>query len=416
MTKIDIFSGFLGAGKTTLIRKLIAEGYQNEKLVLIENEFGEIAVDGAFLQDAGVQITEMNSGCICCTLVGDFTKALAQVMNDYAPDRILIEPSGVGKLSDVAHAVERVEGAEIGTKVTVVDAGKCKMYARNFGEFFNDQVASADLIVLSRTDSAADAKTAAAVELLKGINAGARLITTPWDQLSGAQILEQMEENVLQRELHEMEHEHRHHHHHDEDEEHECCHHHHHDEDEEHECCHHHHHDEDEEHECCHHHHHDEDEEHECCHHHHHDEDEEHECCHHHHHDEDEEHEHHHHHHEHGEGECDDPECECHHHHDHDHEHHHHADEIFTSWGMETPRKFSEEELRAALAALQDEARYGVVLRAKGLVDSGAGDWIYFDYVPGEVDIRRGGAAVTGRFCVIGSKINEQALKELFQV
>ena len=413
MTRIDIFSGFLGAGKTTLIRKLIAEGYRGEKLVLIENEFGEIAVDGAFLQDAGVQITEMNSGCICCTLVGDFTKALAQVMADYAPDRILIEPSGVGKLSDVAHAVERVEGAEIGAKVTVVDAGKCKMYARNFGEFFNDQVASADLIVLSRTDTAADARTAAAVELLKGINPEARMITTPWDALSGAQIREVMEENVLQRELKELEHEH--HHHHDGDEEHECCHHHHHDEDEEHECCHHHHHDEDEEHECCHHHHHDGDEEHECCHHHHHDEDEEHECCHHHHHDgdEDEEHGHHHHHHEDG-GECDDPDCECHHH--HDHEHHHHADEIFTSWGMETPRKFTEEELRAVLAALQDEAKYGVVLRAKGLVDSGAGDWIYFDYVPGEVDVRRGGAAVIGRFCVIGSRINEQALKELFQV
>ena len=406
MTRIDIFSGFLGAGKTTLIRKLIAEGYQNEKLVLIENEFGEIAVDGAFLQDAGVQITEMNSGCICCTLVGDFTKALAQVMADYAPDRILIEPSGVGKLSDVAHAVERVEGAEIGAKVTVVDAGKCKMYARNFGEFFNDQVASADLIVLSRTDTADDAKTMAAVELLKGINPEARLITTPWDALSGAQILETMQENVLQRELKELEHEHHHHHHHDdEDEEHECCHQHHHhdDEDEEHESCHHHHHhdDEDEEHECCHHHHHDdEDEEHEHHHHHHHD-------------DEDGEHEHHHHH----DGEeCDDPECECHHHHDHDHEHHHHADEIFTSWGMETPRKFSEDELRAALDALQDEARFGVVLRAKGLVDSGEGDWIYFDYVPGEVDIRRGGAAVVGRFCVIGSHINEQALKELFQV
>ena len=365
----------------------------------IENEFGEIAVDGAFLQDAGVQITEMNSGCICCTLVGDFTKALAQVMADYAPDRILIEPSGVGKLSDVAHAVERVEGAEIGAKVTVVDAGKCKMYARNFGEFFNDQVASADLIVLSRTDTAADARTAAAVELLKGINPEARMITTPWDALSGAQIREVMEENVLQRELKELEHEH-HHHHHDGDEEHECCHHHHHDEDEEHECCHHHHHDGDEEHECCHHHHHDEDEEHECCHHHHHD-------------DEDEEHGNHHHHHEDG-GECDDPDCECHHH--HDHEHHHHADEIFTSWGMETPRKFTEEELRAVLAALQDEAKYGVVLRAKGLVDSGAGDWIYFDYVPGEVDVRRGGAAVIGRFCVIGSRINEQALKELFQV
>ncbi|MBR5343874.1 MAG: GTP-binding protein [Oscillospiraceae bacterium] len=420
MTRIDIFSGFLGAGKTTLIRKLIAEGYQGEKLVLIENEFGEIAVDGAFLQDAGVQITEMNSGCICCTLVGDFTKALAQVMADFAPDRILIEPSGVGKLSDVAAAVERVEGAEIGAKVTVVDAGKCKMYARNFGEFFNDQVASADLIVLSRTDSAADAKTLAAVELLQGINPSSRLITTPWDQISGAQIREVMEENVLQRELQEMEHEHHHHHHHDEDEEHECCHHHHHDEDEEHECCHHHHHDDDdEEHECCHHHHHDDDdEEHECCHHHHDDDDEEHECCHHHHHDEDEEHEHHHHHHHHEDGEeCDDPDCECHHHdHGDGHHHHHHADEIFTSWGMETPRKFTEEELRAALDALQDEAKYGVVLRAKGLVDSGEGDWIYFDYVPGEIDVRRGGAAVIGRFCVIGSKLNEQALKELFRV
>ena len=383
MTRIDIFSGFLGAGKTTLIRKLIAEGYQNEKLVLIENEFGEIAVDGAFLQDAGVQITEMNSGCICCTLVGDFTKALGQVMRDYAPDRILIEPSGVGKLSDVARAVERVEGAEIGAKVTVVDAGKCKMYARNFGEFFNDQVASADLIVLSRTDTANDAKTMAAVELLKGINPEARLITTPWDQLSGAQIREVMEENVLQRELHELEHEHHHHHDHDEDE----C--------------------DDPDCECHHHHDHDEDEEHECCHHHHHE------------HDEDEEHEHHHHH-DHDEDECDDPDCECHHHHDHDHDHehhhHHHADEIFTSWGMETPRKFSEDELKATLSALQDEAKYGMILRAKGLVDSGEGEWIYFDYVPGEVDIRRGGAAVIGRFCVIGSKINEQALKELFQV
>ncbi len=387
MTRIDIFSGFLGAGKTTLIRKLIAEGYQNEKLVLIENEFGEIAVDGAFLQDAGVQITEMNSGCICCTLVGDFTKALGQVMTDYAPDRILIEPSGVGKLSDVARAVERVEGAEIGAKVTVVDAGKCKMYARNFGEFFNDQVASADLIVLSRTDTANDAKTMAAVELLKGINPEARLITTPWDQLSGAQIREVMEENVLQRELHELEHEHHHHHDHDEDE----C--------------------DDPDCECHHHHDHDEDEEHECCHHHHHD------------HDGDEEHEHHHHH-DHDEDECDDPDCECHHHHDHDHDHehdhehhhHHHADEVFTSWGMETPRKFSEDELKATLSALQDEAKYGMILRAKGLVDSGEGEWIYFDYVPGEVDIRRGGAAVIGRFCVIGSKINEQALKELFQV
>ena len=394
MTRIDIFSGFLGAGKTTLIRKLIAEGYHGEKLVLIENEFGEIAVDGAFLQDAGVQITEMNSGCICCTLVGDFTKALGQVMEQYAPDRILIEPSGVGKLSDVARAVERVEGAEIGAKVTVVDAGKAKMYARNFGEFFNDQVQSADLIVLSRTDSAADAKTQAAVEILKGLNAEARLITTPWDQLSGAQIREAMDENVLQKELHELEHEHHHHHDHDEDE---CddpaceCHHHHHDDD-------------DEEHE--HHHHHDHDEG-EC-------DDPDCECHHHHHDDDDEEHEHHHHH-DHDEDECDDPDCECHHHHDHDgHHHHHHADEVFTSWGVETPKKFSEEALRAALDALQDEERFGLVLRAKGLVDSGEGEWLYFDYVPGEVDLRRGGAAVTGRLCVIGSKIHEDALKELF--
>ena len=390
MTKIDIFSGFLGAGKTTLIRKLIAEGYQGEKLVLIENEFGEIAVDGAFLQDAGVQITEMNSGCICCTLVGDFTKALGQVMRDYAPDRILIEPSGVGKLSDVARAVERVEGAEIGAKVTVVDAGKCRLYARNFGEFFNDQVANADLIVLSRTDTADEAKTLAAAELLLGINAGARLITTPWDQISGAQIREVMDENLLQKELHELEHEHHHHHDHDEDE----C--------------------DDPECECHHHHDHDDDDEHE--HHHHH-----------HHHDDEDEHEHHHHHHhDHDEDECDDPKCECHHHHhdhdddDHDHEHHHHhhhhADEVFTSWGMETPRKFTEEELRAILDQLQDEERFGVILRAKGLVNAADGEWLYFDYVPGETDLRRGGAAVTGRFCVIGSKINESALKELFQV
>ena len=404
LTRIDIFSGFLGAGKTTLIRKLIAEGYHGEKLVLIENEFGEIAVDGAFLQDAGVQITEMNSGCICCTLVGDFTKALRQVMDDYAPDRILIEPSGVGKLSDVAHAVERVEGAEIGAKVTGVDAGKAKLYARNFGEFFNDQVESADLIVLSRTDSAADAKTAAAVEILKGLNPAARLITTPWDRLSGEQIREAMDEAALKKELKELEehaHEHHHHHHDDEDEEHECCHHHHHDDgDEEHECCHHHHHD-------------DEDEEHECCHHHHHDDDEdEHECCHHHHHDDGDEDEHHHHYHHHDDGEeCDDPDCACHHHHEHGH---HHADEIFTSWGLETPRKFDEQALRAALEALGDEARFGLVLRAKGLVDSGEGDWLYFDYVPGEIDLRRGGAAVTGRLCVIGSKLNEPALKELF--
>ncbi len=338
MTKTDIFSGFLGAGKTTLIRKLIAEGYQNEKLVLIENEFGEIAIDGGFLQDAGVQITEMNSGCICCTLVGDFTKALRKVVADFAPDRILIEPSGVGKLSEVADAVERVEGIVIGSKVTLVDAGKCRLYAKNFGEFFNDQVANADVIVLSRTGMVSEEKTVAAVELLRGINPEAALITSPWEKVTGAQILAEMEENTLHREMEEMLHEH-HHHHDDEDEEEHGHHHHHHD-----------------------------------------DEDEE-------------EHEHHHH-----------------HHHDHD------ADEIFTSWGMETARKYSEEELRTVLSALEDADRFGMILRAKGIVDSSDGEWIYFDYVPGEIDIRRGSTAVTGRFCVIGSEIKESALKELFKI
>ena len=380
MTKIDIFSGFLGAGKTTLIRKLIAEGYKGEKLVLIENEFGEIAIDGGFLKDAGVEINEMNSGCICCTLVGDFTKALKKVMDDFAPDRILIEPSGVGKLSDVAKAVERVEGAHIGAKVTVVDAGKAKMYMRNFGEFFNDQVQNADLIVLSRTDSANSTKVMLAAELLKGLNDHAGLITTPWDQIDGSLIRAAMDENGLKAEMEKLKEEQEHHHHH-------------HDEDEEHE--HHHHHHEDGE-EC-------DDPECECHHHHDHD-------------DEDEEHEHHHHH-EDGE-ECDDPECECHHHHDHDHDHehhhHHHADEVFASWGMETPRKFSEEELKEILGQLNDAVQYGIVLRAKGILDSSDGEWLYFDYVPGEMEIRRGAPAVTGRFCVIGSHIREDALKELF--
>ena len=399
MTKIDIFSGFLGAGKTTLIRKLIAEGYQGEKLVLIENEFGEIAIDGGFLKDAGVQINEMNSGCICCTLVGDFTKALKKVMDDYAPDRILIEPSGVGKLSDVAKAVERVEGAHIGAKVTVVDAGKAKMYMRNFGEFFNDQVQNADLIVLSRTGTASDAKVLTAVELLKGLNDHAGLITTPWDQVDGKLIRQAMDENGLKAEMEKLKEEHEHHHHHHEDGE-ECddpdC------------CCHHHHdHDGDEEHEHHHHHHHEDGEE---C------DDPDCECHHHHDHDEDEEHEHHHHHHHEDGEECDDPDCECHHHHDHDHEHHHHhhADEVFASWGMETPRKFSEAELREILGQLNDAVQYGIVLRAKGIVDAKDGQWLYFDYVPGEMEIRRGAAAVTGRFCVIGSHIREDALKELF--
>ena len=388
MTKIDIFSGFLGAGKTTLIRKLIQEAYRGEKLVLIENEFGDIAIDGGFLQDAGVQITEMNSGCICCTLVGDFTKALKKVIDEYAPDRILIEPSGVGKLSDVAAAVERVDEAQVGSKVTVVDAGKAKMYARNFGEFFEDQVRSADLIVLSRTDTTGEKKLLEAVTLLKALNPEAGLITTPWSELDGRQIREAMQENGLRAEMEALreEHEHHHHHHDDEDDDHECCHHHHHDdEDEEHEHHHHHHDDEDEEHEHHHHHHDDEDEEHEHHHHHHDDDDDDHECC---HHDQDHEHGH----------------------------HHHHADEIFGSWGIETARRFSEDELRGILNALSDEARYGTILRAKGIVAGAEGDWIYFDYVPGEIDIRRGSPAVTGRLCVIGAHIKENALKELFDL
>jgi G3E family GTPase len=307
-------------------------------------------------------------------------------MDDYAPDRILIEPSGVGKLSDVAKAVERVEGAHIGAKVTVVDAGKAKMYMRNFGEFFNDQVSNADLIVLSRTDTANSAKVLTAVELLKGLNDHAGLITTPWDALDGRLILEAMDENGLKAEMEKLRQEHEHHHHHD--------------------------HDEDEEHE--HHHHHDHDDGEEC-------DDPECECHHHHDHDEDEEHEHHHHHHHDDGEECDDPDCECHHHHDHDedeehehHHHHHHADEVFASWGMETPKKFTEAGLREILEQLGDAVQFGIVLRAKGIVDAADGDWLYFDYVPGEMEIRRGAPAVTGRFCVIGSHIRQDALKELF--
>ena len=373
MTRIDIFSGFLGAGKTTLIRKLINEGYKGQKLVLIENEFGEIAIDGGFLKDAGVQITEMNSGCICCTLVGDFTKALKKVMDDYAPDRIIIEPSGVGKLSDVAKAVEHVEGAHIGAKVTVVDAGKCRMYMRNFGEFFNDQVENADLIVMSRTDITPEAKVQTAADMLRTLNHDAGLITTPLDKISGEQIIEAMDKNGLRAQMEELEHEHEHHHHHDDDDD-DCC------------CGH--------DHE--HHHHHDHDDD-DCC------------CGH------DHDHEEHEHHHEHDHDHGDECTCGC-HDHDHEHHHHHHADEVFTSWGMETPRKFTEESLKKILEALDESAVYGTILRAKGIVDASDGDWLYFDYTPGEYDVRRGNAAVTGRFCVIGSKLNEQALKELFEV
>ena len=385
MTKIDIFSGFLGAGKTTLIRKLIEEAYKGQKIVLIENEFGDIAIDGGFLQDAGVEITEMNSGCICCTLVGDFKTALEEVIEKYQPDRVIIEPSGVGKLSDVAKAVASVaDHAEMGAKITVVDATKCKMYIRNFGEFFNDQVQYADVIALSRTSGIKEEKLMTAVQMLKELNADAQIVSTPWEDLTGEQFMAAMEHrSTLAQELaemasHEEEHEH-HHHHHDEDEKHEH-----------------------------HHHHHDEDEEHEH-HHHHHDEDEEHEH-HHHHHGEDEEHEHHHHH--------DGEECGCgHHHHDHDgHHHHHHADEIFTSWGAETPKKYTEEEVRSILEQLGDEEKYGMVLRAKGMLNTNESEWIYFDYVPEEVDIRKGDPILTGRFCVIGSKIKEDALKELFGI
>ena len=383
MTKIDIYSGFLGAGKTTLIKKMIKEAYAGQKLVLIENEFGEIGIDGGFLQDAGIEITEMNSGCICCSLVGDFGKALEQVIEQYTPDRILIEPSGVGKLSDVEAAVEKVvsETVQLGNLVTVADAGKCKMYMKNFGEFYNNQVEHAGTVILSRTDSISEEKLHTAVELIQGKNPNAVIVTTPWDQLTGQQILDAMEQgNTMLKELEEAHHEH---HHHEHDAHCDCgCH------DHDHHHGHHHH---EHEHE---HHHHDHDEHCECgCH------DHEHE---HHHHDHYE-----HHHHEHDEH-CD---CGC---HDHDHHyHHHHADEVFTSWGRETPKKFEEGEIRAILAAFDTEA-YGTVLRAKGIVAAREGQWIHFDYVPGEPDIRRGTAGVTGRLCVIGSGICEDRLAKLF--
>ena len=387
MTKVDIFSGFLGAGKTTLIKKLIAEAYKGEKLVLIENEFGEIGIDGGFMQDAGIEVTEMNSGCICCSLVGDFGKALRKVVDEYAPDRILIEPSGVGKLSDVIRAVQNVgsDALQLNSFTAVVDANKCKMYMKNFGEFFNDQVEHANAIILSRTGEISPDKLDTDIALLREHNPNASLIVTPWSELTGAQILEAMEKrNTLEAELELLKEEsrHEHHHHDDDDDEHECCGHHHHDDD-------------DDEHECCGHHHHDDDDEHECCGHHHHDGDD------------GEEHEHHHHH---DGGECDDPECECHHHH-----HHHHADEVFTSWGVETPKAFTMDELKADLAALDDGEKYGAVLRAKGIV-KGEGCWIHFDYVPGESNIRTGSASVMGRLCVIGSKLNEHELSELFGV
>ena len=392
MTKIDIISGFLGAGKTTLIKKLVAEAYQGEKLVLIENEFGEISIDGGFLKDAGIQISEMSSGCICCSLVGDFNKALKEVQQQFHPDRILIEPSGVGKLSDVIAAVQstaaEVPEMKLNSFVTVADASKVKVYMKNFGEFYNNQVETAGTIILSRTQKLSPEKLDAAVAMLREKNPDAAILTTPWDELDGRTILSAIEKVSLADELMERiraeheadvaEHEH-HHHDHDDHDEHE----HHHDHD--HECgdpdcsCHHHDHDEHE-----HHHDHDHDE-----HEHHHDHDHD-------------EHEHHHDH----DHECDDPNCSCHH-------HHHHADEVFTSWGAETPKTFTEAGIRSILGQL-DSGKYGKILRAKGIVPAADGGWLHFDYVPEEADVRRGSADYTGRLCVIGAELDEGGLKTLF--
>lgn len=380
MTKIDIISGFLGAGKTTLIKKLLDGAFKGEKVVLIENEFGEIGIDGGFLKDAGVEITEMNSGCICCSLVGDFGKALKEVVDRFAPDRIIIEPSGVGKLSDVIKAVQDVqddlEGAELNSFSAVVDASKAKIYMKNFGEFFNNQVESAKTIILSRTQNVKEEKLEQVVNLLKEHNAEAAIITTPWDELDADLVLSAMEKKTSFEEemLEEMKH-HHHEHHHEHGEDCTCgCHdHEHHHDHEEHE--HHHHHEDGE---CC------------CGHHHDH-----------------EEHEHHHHH--------DEDECCCGHHHDHEgHHHHHHADEVFTSWGKETPHKYTKEEIEAVLVKLAETNEFGTILRAKGMVDGVDGHWIYFDLVPGEYELREGQADYTGKLCVIGTDLKEEALEEAF--
>ncbi len=410
MTRVDIISGFLGAGKTTLIKKLLKEALAGQKVVLIENEFGEIGIDGGFLKEAGIQITEMNSGCICCSLVGDFGEAHKKVLTDYAPDRIIIEPSGVGKLSDVAAAVARVHNEVpelvLGSLTTVADAHKARIYMKNFGEFFNNQIEAAQAVILSRTGDMKQEKIEEAVALLREKNPTAPIVTTDWTALTGAQLLAVMDQNVsladsLMAELAEADdddddddeececgHHHHHHHHHDEDEEHECCcgHHHHDDDDDDDD-------DDEDEHEChCghHHHHHDEDEEHECCcGHHHHDDDDD---------DDDDEEEH---------------ECRCGHHHHH-HHHHHDADEVFVSWGRETAKKFDESALRNLLEILADSTDYGIVLRAKGILPTPEGEWLHFDLVPGEFEVRHGAADYTGRLCVIGSQLKEEALEELF--
>ena len=384
MTKIDIYSGFLGAGKTTLIKKMIQEAYHGQKLVLIENEFGEIGIDGGFLQEAGINITEMNSGCICCSLVGDFGRALKKVIAEYHPDRILIEPSGVGKLSDVIAAVSKVTNDEVtlGYTVAVADAGKVKVYMKNFGEFYNNQIETASTIILSRTDSIPQSKLDAAVAMLREHNSVATIVTTPWGELTGEQLIEALEgkasvaAELAKMEMERLAEE-------DEEEEHHCCHHHHDDDDD----------DEDEhDHHCCHHHHDDDDDEDEHDHHHHHDDDEDehdHHCCHHHHDDDEDEHEHHH--------------------------HHHHADEVFTSWGVETAKKFDKASIEAALHEL-DSGKYGTILRAKGILPAVDGTWIHFDYVPEECNVRTGSADITGKLCVIGSKLDEAGVAALFGV
>ncbi len=403
MTKIDIISGFLGAGKTTFIKKLLKEAIAGEKVVLIENEFGEIGIDGGFLKDSGIEIREMNSGCICCSLVGDFGRSLNEVLTKYTPDRVIIEPSGVGKLSDVMKAVCDVAGeidVVLNGSVTVVDAQKCKMYMKNFGEFFNNQIESAGTIVLSRTDVADADKVAQCVEMIREKNPKAAIVTTPIDKLTGEQLLEIIEkptDDMAEKLLEEVKE--GHHHHHDDDDEECCCghhHHHHHDDDEECECGHHHHHHDDDD---------DDEDEHEH-HHHHHDDDEECGCGHHHHHhhdDDEDEHEHHHHH---------DGECGCgHHHHHHDHD----ADEVFTSWGLETNRTITKEKLESLLQELAHSEKYGQVLRAKGMLPDADGTWYYFDLVPEETEIRTGAPIYTGKVCVIGSNLKEDELKAAFE-
>ena len=417
MTKIDIISGFLGAGKTTLIKKLIKEALGGEKVVLIENEFGEIGIDGGFLKEAGIEITEMNSGCICCTLVGDFGAALRDVITKYSPDRIIIEPSGVGKLSDVIKAVADVkkdfEDVSLNSFITVADAGKTTMYMKNFGEFFNDQIENANTIVLSRTAKTPESKLEKAVAAIKEHNDKAVIITTDWDSLTGKQILDTMEKAAgeikdllfTKEELESCEH---HHHEHEHDDDHECCHghHHEHEHEDDHECgCgHHHEHEHEDDHECCHGHHHGHD--------HNHDHEDDHECCHGHHHDHDHEDDHecgcgHHHEHEHEDGH----ECGCGHHHDH-----HHADEVFDSWGITTPKRFTKETLEKILDKLAWGNGLGIILRAKGIVQSEGEGWLEFDLTPGEFEVRNGAPDVTGKLCVIGSRLKKDDIKVLFEV